>query len=477
MFAGKSTFQLFAPLVSLSLLDISAQERSASADHLYQQLCASCHGADLRGGMSSSLVNREWRFGGEDTDLAEAIRDGLPDLGMPAFGDALSQEQIRALVIYIREGERKADREEATGAEPDRDAPVTTEKATFRVEKIAEAENILWAISFLPDASALVTERNGRLWRLIEDELHGPIKGTPEVWRGSQGGLLDVAPHPDYEENGWIYLSFSHSTNGRTGMTKIVRGRIEADAWVNEETIWEAPRELHHPTQHHFGSRIVFRDRYVFFSVGDRGRQHLAQDLSRLNGKIFRLHDDGRIPDDNPFVREHDALPGIWSYGHRNIQGMAIHPDTDALWVTEHGARGGDEVNLIEPSENYGWPEVTHGMNYNGTPITSRTEAPGMRSPELHWTPSIAPCGITFYTGDSFEGWKNNLFVTSLVAQQLHRLVIENGEIVDEEIVLRDRGRIRDVATGPDGHLYLAIEGPDRRGHRSGIIYRLRPGE
>ncbi|MGE9292617.1 MAG: PQQ-dependent sugar dehydrogenase, partial [Puniceicoccales bacterium] len=213
----------------------------------------------------------------------------------------------------------------------------------------------------------------------------------------------------------------------------------------------------------HFGTRFVFKDGYLFFSMGDRGKQNMAQDVTRPNGKIHRIHDDGRIPEDNPFVDKPDAWPTIWTYGNRNPQGLDAHPITGALWETEHGPRGGDEVNLIRKGINYGWPVITYGMNYSGTPITDKTHAPGMEQPKHYWVPSIAVCGIDFYEGELFPNWKNNLFAGGLASNELHRIVInDDNEVVKDEIVLKGLGRIRDVASAPDGSLMLLLNGPDK---------------
>jgi aldose sugar dehydrogenase len=251
-----------------------------------------------------------------------------------------------------------------------------------------------------------------------------------------------------------------------------VRGRIRDGAWLDQETIWEAPFEFYRPGGGvHYGCRIAFdRDGFLYFSHGDRGRQDDSQDLKLPNGKIHRIHDDGRIPKDNPFADQPGAFASIWSYGNRNAQGLVFDPRDGKLWSTEHGPRGGDELNLIRRGANYGWPVITHGMNYNGTPVTPFTARDGMEQPVIHWTPSIAVCGIDFYTGDAFPRWKNHLLVTALAQQELRRVVIENGRVTHQEVLVKDLGRVRDVQTGPDGAIYLALNRPDR-------IVRLVPAD
>lgn len=254
-------------------------------------------------------------------------------------------------------------------------------------------------------------------------------------------------------------------------MTTVVRGRIDNGRWVDQELIYRAPKDTHTSPHHHFGTRIVVRDGYLFFGVGDRGRMDQAQDLSSPAGKIHRLHEDGRIPEDNPFQGD-GALRSVWSIGHRNPQGMVFDPENGDLWTAEHGPRGGDELNLVRKGLNYGWPLVTHGINYDETPITEKTSMPGMEDPLLQWTPSIAVCGITFYSGDAFPDWKGCLFACGLVSEQLHRIQVHEGVVILDEIVLKGHGRIRDVVTGPDGMLYIALY---RERPRQAWIKRLVP--
>ena len=456
----------------------AAQNRIGTGDveDIYMQNCASCHGRDLKGGSGSSLIDDEWKYGGSDTEIAASIRDGIPDMDMPAWKGALDEKQIRALVIYLQE-KKAALRTEAVRRDLVADDGVFSAAGQrFTLETVGAGEGLLWSLDFLPDGTMLVTQRDGVLWHFAGGERRR-IEGTPEVWQHGQGGLLEVGVHPDYADNGWIYLSYSENTgaeeNGRdAGMTAVVRGRIENGRWTAQETLFTVDGAHHTSAGVHFGSRFVFDDGYLFFGIGDRGRQDRAQDLDRPNGKIFRIHDDGRIPADNPFVDVDGALPAIWSYGHRNPQGMDLEPATGLLWESEHGPRGGDEINVIEKGRNYGWPVVTYGMNYNGTPITDETEREGMEQPKLHWTPSIAVAGIDFYTGDAFPSWTGKLLVGGLASEELHLLTVTNGTVTADDIILKDQGRIRDVAGGPDGLIYLLLNGGDPR---TGRIVRMRP--
>ncbi len=468
---------LFSFLLGLSL---HAQNRigTGKAKELYDIHCASCHGPNMEGGMSSSLINRQWQYGGTDEDLFRAIAKGFPDNGMEAYEGVLTPEEIRSLVIFIHEQTEIGEKEGLLKRLEPRSGVFSSEKHDFRLEKISEGTGILWGIDFLPDQSMLVTQRDGTLWHMNEGEKPISIQGVPEVWEYGQGGLMEVAIHPQYAENGWIYLGFTESIGvldggAEAGMTSIVRGRInDRNQWVDQEILFRAPKEFHWRGRVHVGTRIVFQDGYIFFSIGDRGKKDMAQDLNTPNGKIHRIHEDGRIPTDNPFVDRPGAFPTIWSYGHRNPQGLALDPRNGKLWETEHGPRGGDEINLIHPGKNYGWPVITYGMNYNGTPVTNLTRKTGMEQPALHWTPSIAVCGIEFYTGSAFPSWTNQLFVAGMASQELQRLVIEDENVVHYEIVMKNQGRIRDVTTGPDGTLYILLNSGSPR---IGAVYRLIP--
>ncbi len=470
---------------SLPLLVLAASAGLASIGHaqdqtpaaiprdamaIYTQLCASCHGTNLEGGAGSSLIDDVWTHGADDQSLSRSIRAGRLDNGMPAFGDVLDNAQTRALIVYIREIGTRAAEKLTPFAKPDLDAVVTSEVHSYRMEPVAEGLGVPWSIAFLPDQRILVTERAGTL-RVIENGRLNPkpIEGTPKVWASGQGGLLSVAPHPDFATNGWIYLSYSDPGEGGTALTAVVRGRIRDGRWVDEQQIFKAPAALYKRGGVHFGSRFVFDGNgYLFFTIGERGAPADAQDLTRPNGKVHRVHDDGRIPADNPFLNVPGAIPSIWSYGHRNPQGLVRSPIDGTLWETEHGPRGGDELNIVEPGRNYGWPRITYGMNYNGTPITDHTAEEGLEQPVVHWTPSIAVSAITYYNGDRFPRWKNNLFVSSLAQQQLRRLVIDQDRVVSQEVLFKGIGRIRDVAVSPDGFLYVVLEDPGR-------IYRLVP--
>jgi aldose sugar dehydrogenase len=347
--------------------------------------------------------------------------------------------------------------------------PAPAGETAFRVVTVAEGLEHPWGIAFLPGGDLLVTERPGRL-RLIRGGtlVPAPIAGVPEVAARGQGGLMDVALHPDFASNRLVYLSYSKpGPEGST--TAVARGRLEEGRLADVRDIFVG-RAWGRGGQH-FGSRLAFdRDGYLYVTIGDRGTMARAQDLSDHAGTTLRLHDDGRVPADNPFVNRPGALPEIFTYGNRNAQGMDIHPATGRVWQAEHGPRGGDEINLILAGRNYGWPEITHGVNYDGSQITPDTARPGMEQPLHHWTPSIAAAGMTIYDGDAFPGWRGNVFVAALAGQHLARVEFDGTRPVREERLLADRGeRYREVATGPDGLIYLLVDA------RSAPVLRLEP--
>lgn len=333
-----------------------------------------------------------------------------------------------------------------------------SETFDFEVVTIAEGINSPWGMAWLPDGRMLVTERSGKLYVIENDSFNSQeISNIPEVYANGQGGLLDIRIHPDYVNNGWIYMSYSKPGEGG-GSTAIVRGKIENNQWTNEELLFEAMPKTRSGV--HFGSRIVFDEQnYMFFSVGERGEWDNAQKLSNDHGKIHRLHDDGSVPNDNPYLQIPDARHSIWSYGHRNPQGLAFHPVSGKLWSHEHGPKGGDELNIVEKKKNYGWPEISYGINYNGEIITELTEKEGMEQPVHYWDPSIAPCGMAFVTSDKYPTWKGDILIGSLSFRYLHRVKLSGEKVVDEEELLKGIGRVRHIAESPDGYIYVAVEG------------------
>ncbi|MCP3869766.1 MAG: PQQ-dependent sugar dehydrogenase [Gammaproteobacteria bacterium] len=348
--------------------------------------------------------------------------------------------------------------------------PTIADDRGFRVVTVAGGLEYPWGHAFLPDGRILVTERSGRL-RIVEKGVLNPepIDGLPRVTVSGQGGLLDITLHPDYPKNGWIYFSYVGSGPGGKG-TEVARARLTGNELSDLEILFRMEHKTH--TSRHFGSRLVFdKQGYLYVSLGDRGDRSRAQRLDDHAGALIRLHDDGRIPEDNPFLFHKGAKPEIFSYGHRNIQGMALHPETGDVWTHEHGPQGGDEINIARPGVNYGWPVITYGANYGfGTSIGEGTQKTGMEQPLYYWVPSIAPSGMAFYTGDRFPQWRDSLFVGSLKFDLLVRLTLKGNIVMGEERLLADRlGRIRDVSAGPDGYIYLLIDSSD------GSLVRLEP--
>ena len=341
---------------------------------------------------------------------------------------------------------------------------VKTEKVSFQVETYADGFEIPWGMAFLPDNRMMVTDRIGDLW-IVEKDGKDKVKVSgeiPNVRSKGQGGMLDVAVHPDFNRNSYIYLSYSDYSENKSH-TSLIRAKLVNNSLVNSQIIFRPEEKFFTKRSLHFGSRIIFDDKgFIFFCIGDRGDRDLAQNLDMPNGKMYRIRDDGTIPIDNPFYYTKGAIKSIWSYGHRNPQGLAIHPSTRQLWEAEHGPRGGDEVNIILRGHNYGWPVITYGKNYSGTIISKLTHHEGMDQPVFHWTPSIAVCGIAFYKGSQFPEWKNNLLATSLKYERLHRVELDGMNMVKDEIIFEAESRVRDVEVGPDGIIYVALEDPGR---------------
>jgi aldose sugar dehydrogenase len=361
-------------------------------------------------------------------------------------------------------------------------AAPTSPQATheYRVVPVADGLENPWAMTWLPNGDMLVTERPGRL-RVVRNGrlLPEPVAGLPDVRAGGQGGLMEVMPHPDFASNRLLYITYSKpraEDSQRT--TAVARGRFENDRLTDVQDIFVADAWTN--AGQHFGSKLAFDGNgYVFISVGDRGaspvqnqRQHPAQNPGNHQGTINRLHDDGRVPTDNPLVNRAGARPEIWSYGHRNPQGLVIHPETGDIWSTEHGPQGGDELNLSRPGLNFGWPVIGFGVQYGGSTIHGATERSGMEQPHHYWVPSIAASGMMLYTGDAFPAWRGSVFVGGLAGEQLARLTLEGRRVVSEETIRPGVGRIRDVRQGPDGFIYLATD--NRQGQPTSVV-RLEP--
>jgi aldose sugar dehydrogenase len=476
---------------------------------LFTERCAGCHGAGIEGGRAPSLFDDVWTRATDDEGLRKVIHDGVQGTEMVPFAATLNDQQIWQLVAYIRTQAATLKGKPTYVADPDGQV-IKSEKQTFKIEVVARNIETPWGLAFLPDGRLLITERPGRV-RIVEKGklLPDAVKGTPKVWEKQDGGLLDVEVHPQYSTNGWIYLSYAETVpgyvapppaeapaagassapaaaappqggRGRGGppdppsMTVIVRGKIDKNnEWTDQQVIFRGAPEVYSSTNAHYGSRFTFdKQGHLFYTLGEKNNPALAQDLSSPLGKIHRVNDDGSVPKDNPFVGKAGALPTIWSYGHRNPQGLAWDPE-GKLWESEHGPQGGDEINIIEPGHNYGWGAITMGVDPR---VTERTHE-GMEQPIVYYTPTIAPSGIVFYTGTKYPQWKNNLFVSALAGQQLRRLEVSGRKVTAQEQVVNQFGRVHDVVIGPDGYLYITLQLPGQSLSQStpGMVARLIP--
>ncbi|WP_293396375.1 PQQ-dependent sugar dehydrogenase [Nevskia sp.] len=354
----------------------------------------------------------------------------------------------------------------------EQEAEPAAEKPNYKLVTVAEGLEFPWSLAFLPDGRMLVTERPGRLRIVTADgQLSPPVTGVPAVFAQRQGGLLDVALDPQFASNARVYLSYAEADAAGLAGTAVARGKLVGNALTEVEVIYRQTPKSEGGL--HFGSRLAFApDGKLFITQGDRYlMKDMAQTLDNDFGKVVRINPDGSIPTDNPFVRTAGARPEIWSYGHRNMQGAAIHPQTGKLWTHEHGAMGGDEINLDEAGKNYGWPVITWGINYDGKPIGIGTTKEGMEQPLLYWKPSIAPSGMAFYTGDKFSAWRGNLFVGSMKFAYLNRIELDGTTVKAEHKLLTEvNERIRSVRQGPDGYIYVTTDTP------KGRVLRLEPG-
>lgn len=434
---------------------------------IYAAYCAQCHGANLEGGQYSGFMDGMWNYGSGPGYHQKNIKFGIIGTQMPAWKDILSDAQIEAVVDYILEKEKEI------GVKPPPPKEHSdTEHYTLKVEVLAQDLKHPWGIEFLDERTALFSEGAGQLRLMVDGKvIPTPITGTPSPASPPWKGFMDIALHPRYTENGWIYLSYIHQGKVKDSMsTRIVRGQIRNHEWVDEQVVYE-PKPEDYIVGGHFGSRMVFDDSgYLYFTIGDRFQKLAAQNLSRPEGKFHRVHDDGRPVEDNPYnsLERYGALPTVFAYGSRNAQGIAIHPETREIWSSEHGPMGGDELNLLQAGANYGWPLVTKGVDRDGTILTPYKSLPGMVEPIRVWTPSPGICGIEFVDSPLFPAWKNNLLVAALKNQHIYRLVLDGDKVVKEEIILRESGRIRDIKTAPDGSIYVLTD-------FRGMILRLTP--
>jgi glucose/arabinose dehydrogenase len=339
------------------------------------------------------------------------------------------------------------------------DIPIQDEVKNYTFETVASGIQNPWGMAWLPDGTMLITEKSGILYH-IKNGLKTQIKNVPAVYNRGQGGLLDIVLHPDYAKNGWIYMTYASTEGeGEGGNTKLIRAKLLDGALTQIESLYKAGPNT--TKGQHFGSRIVFdKEGFLYFSAGERGEHFVnPQDITRDNGKIYRLNDDGSIPKDNPFVGQENAKEAIYTYGNRNPQGLALNPFTGDIWEHEHGPKGGDEINIIKKAANYGWPVVTYGIDYDDTTISKIQQKQGIEDPIYYWLPSIAPSGMAFITSDRYPNWKGHLLVGSLKFQYLELVKLKGNEIIGRQKIATDIGRLRNVAQGPDGYIYIGVEG------------------
>lgn len=481
-------------LASLFLFLIPSLAHAQMIPVIWKDTCASCHGNAAAGtDKAKSLLDDSLRWQDTDRRLFDSIRDGTSKAKDHAFGPGsaanLDNAKVWGLVNFLRELQAREARKQTGSSKPSAQGVYTTKHQNFTIDTVVpEGLSIPWSIDFIPSGDfagmMLITERPGTIKLRTLTDPAAPLLNVidlPHVRVEGQGGLLDVALHPNYRSNGWIYLSFSDEVKGpkgeSLGMTKVVRGHLRKDGdlirWADQQTIFEAKPEHYLGGGVHFGSKFAFDPKdptILFFGIGERGSQDFAQDLTRPNGKIHRVKDDGSIPADNPFIATKDAYQSIWSYGHRNPQGLAFDLDGN-LWDTEHAPRGGDELNLILKGHNYGWPLVSFGINYSGaafkTPWPETTsdfpkDGPTIDMPKDRWLPSIATCGLVAVSATPFANWHNDLLAGGLAGQCVDRIRARGGTVIEREEILFGLGRVRDIQNGPDGNIYIVLNAPDK---------------
>lgn len=456
------------------------QANEPDGKKLYEQNCASCHGVNFQGsGLGPALSPETYRYGGQKWDIHRIAKNGIASKGMPSFANSLDEAQLNAISKYVPTRRATEDPQVDTNTTPV-EAPkfdpapgeVSTLDYQVKLEVVADQLDTPWAVAFADPETIFFTERIGRL-RVIKKGklLPEPVAGIPEVMVSShkwnQGGLLDIALDPDYAKNGWIYLSYSHPVSDKSNagnvmsMTRVVRGKLKNHKWTQEEVVWEAAAEHYNENFWHYGARLAFDTQgYLYIPVGDRGVQEHAREPGKPLGKFHRLHPDGSIPVDNPLRAKPEFLPSIFSMGHRNPQGVARHPSTGQVWATEHGPRGGDELNILKAAGDYGWPNVTYGINYEGTLLTPHTRLDGVEQPVIYWRPSIGVSGLAFYQGREFPLWNHKLLVTALAHRELKLLTLDGDRVQHQETLIKFAGRPYEPAVAPDGSIYIVTDSP-----------------
>lgn len=444
-------------------------EKSQNGEQLYAMWCADCHGANGR-----DFIQRKWKLGSQQDDIQRIISNGYALLGMPAYGDVLDPNDIEDIATFLLD--KAGESPQFQSAPPQL---IQASDLKLRANVIADGLATPWGMDFLNDSTLIFTEREGNLWA-IEAGVKLPIRGLPEDFhvRG-QGGLLDVMVWNDPEASTpWIYLTYSknHPEDDKRSATAVIRGTLNRSDEGFSVPHWQTLMVAtpYAKTHRHYGSRLAMGlDTMLYVTCGERGMRDVhPQTLETYPGKIHRLHPDGSVPSDNPFVNSPNAIPSIWSWGHRNPQGLFIHPETGAVWTHEHGPKGGDEINILKKGANYGWPEITFGRNYSGTIITRDTAKIGMEQPLHYWLPSIGACGMEVVLGEKWPlQWQNNLLVGSLSFEYLERLALDDsGRVINREKLLKGIGRVRDIARNSRGDIFVAVEGAASILHLEPII-------
>ncbi len=432
---------------------------------IYQTYCSGCHGEQM-----FAFADRGWKHGNTKDSLILSITNGYADAGMPQWGAVFTEAQIGEMADYILKGIKHVEEFGFDEIILESDT-FETQALTFSLDTVVSGMSIPWGMDFLPSGDLLVTEKSGTLYRVDASGKKTIIKGTPKVRDDVQGGLLDIILHPDFENNHWLYISYSDyiiEKGDTLSGTAINRYTYQNDQLTESLNLFKGTP--YSKAKWHYGSRFAFdKDGYLYFTASDRANQKVnPQTLENSMGKIHRIYDDGRVPEDNPFVNQSDAIPSIYTYGHRNMQGLTYNSRTEVMWSHEHGPRGGDELNIVKAGINYGWPVISYGINYDGTTFTNLLEKEGMEQPIHYWVPSIAPCGMTFVNSDIYPGWDGDLLVGSLRFKYLNRCIMDGDKVIGEEILMKNIGRLRNVKQGPDGYIYVAVEHP-------GFVFRLVP--
>ena len=434
-------------------------------EQLYVTNCAGCHGANLEGAQYTPLRKTDWRYGGDREAMYRTVMYGITGTEMPPWSRVLTSDQVQSVVEFII----------ARQTEPPvtKTIPTSLKSSDYsiRVETLATDDELgsePWGIEFVDDRRALITELRGGLRWLIDGKLDPePIAGIPVPVQYGESGMTDVALDPNYANNGWVYISYVHAlgdpaSKETPAMTRLIRGRVSEHRWVEQETVFAVPDDLHFARGMRWGCRMMFdAEGRLYFSIGDIGRNDEVQQLSKPAGKVYRVNPDGSIPDDNPYAGEPGALQAIFTIGNRNVQGIGRHPVTGDIWAVEHGPMGGDELNILEKGKNYGWPVITYGLNYDGSIVSDLTEKEGMEQPIKYWKPSPGLGPLEFYTGSLFPKWKNKLVVGAMVFEEIKLLTIGDRAVESEELIMKNQGRVRDIKTGPDGAIYVLLNNPD----------------